>query len=259
MLYVPGWMIIIRNKKLLCSGLCMTGPTNSGNHLIVTTSWDDGHKCDLVLMKLLDTYGIKGTFYASQKYLDAPLGEQDLKVIDQSHEIGAHTLTHPFLTRLPDDAVRREIVGSKEFLERVLGHEIRMFCYPNGRYNPRIQQMVKSLGFVAARTCTPGSFSLPDDPFSWHVSLHASNGSPLSTCGIWKDNHLPFSSLLDWEIRAKYLFDHACESGGVYHLWGHSWEIEERDEWDKLERVLKYISRRQNVAYLTNGQIFPDE
>ena len=42
---------------------------NSNNHLIVTTSWDDGHKCDLTLKKLLDKYGVKGTFYATKEYL----------------------------------------------------------------------------------------------------------------------------------------------------------------------------------------------
>jgi peptidoglycan/xylan/chitin deacetylase (PgdA/CDA1 family) len=232
---------------------------NSGNHLIVTTSWDDGHKGDLVLAKLLDKYGIKGTFYAPQNYLDSPLDGEDLKVIDKTHELGAHTLTHPNLTRLSEDDVRREIVGSKEYLERVVGHTIRMFCYPTGQNNPRIRQIVKASGFVAARTCSHGDFSLPEDPFAWHVSLHASNGSPLSTCGIWKDNHLPFSSLLDWEIRARYLFDRAYTCGGVYHLWGHSWEIEEKSEWDKLERVLAYIAHRPNAMYLTNGQIFRDE
>jgi peptidoglycan-N-acetylglucosamine deacetylase len=251
-------MIIIRNENRENQVRCMSIPTNPGNHLIVTTSWDDGHKCDLLLVKLLEKYGIKGTFYASQKYLDSPLDEQDLKKIDQVHEIGAHTFTHPNLTRLPEEEVRREIIESKEYLEGVLGHAIRMFCYPNGKYNKQIQQVVKSSGFVAARTCTHGNFALPEDPYAWHVTMHASNGSPLSTCGIWKDNHLPFSSLLDWEIRAKNLFDRAYERGGVYHLWGHSWEIEKHHDWDKLERVLQYISQRQGVSYLTNGQIFVD-
>ena len=183
-------------------------------------------------------------------------GKQDLRVIDQTQEIGAHTLNHHNLAQLSQDDARDEIIGSKEYLENILGHTITMFCYPTGKYNEDIKNIVKSSGFIAARTCKPGDFSIPKDPFEWHVSLHASNGSPLLTYTIWKKNNLSIKSLFDWEIRAKYLFDRALEHGGVYHLWGHSWEIENNGEWGKLQSVLKYISHRKDVSYSTNGQIF---
>ena len=62
---------------------------NENNHLTVTTSWDDGHKCDLVLKQLLDKYHLKGTFYATQSYL-VPLDLRILIDIDQTHEISAY-------------------------------------------------------------------------------------------------------------------------------------------------------------------------
>ena len=227
------------------------------NRLIVTTSWDDGHKCDLILKKILDRYNIKGTFYATKNYLN-PLEKQDLILIDTKHEIGAHTLVHPDLTQLSRENAISEIIGSKEYLEDILCHKITMFCYPSGKYNNEIKDIVKTSGFIAARTCLTGDFSIPKDPFAWQISLHASNGSPLVTFNIWKKNHLSIKSLFDWEIRAKLLFDKALETGGVFHIWGHSWELEKKGEWGKLERVLKYISNRKNVIYLTNGQVFHD-
>ena len=60
---------------------------------------------------------------------------------------------------------------------------------------------------------------------------------------------------MDWEIRAKQLFDFALKKGGVYHLWGHAWEFEKKNEWDKLERVLKYLSNREEVKYVPNGAV----
>ena len=52
-------------------------------------------------------------------------------------EIGAHTLTHPDLTRLGNDDVEREILGSRRRLEDFLGKAVDAFCYPFGRYDDR--------------------------------------------------------------------------------------------------------------------------
>ncbi|MBM3724794.1 MAG: polysaccharide deacetylase family protein [Acidobacteria bacterium] len=50
-------------------------------------------------------------------------------------EFGAHTLTHPILSKLPDAAtVEREILGSKARLEAELGQPVTHFAYPNGRW-----------------------------------------------------------------------------------------------------------------------------
>jgi hypothetical protein len=43
-------------------------------------------------------------------------------------------------------------------------------------------------------------------------------------------------------------------SGGVWHLYGHSWEIEREQLWPQLEQLLQYVSGRKGVAYRTNGQ-----
>ena len=43
--------------------------------------------------------------------------------------------------------------------------------------------------------------------------------------------------------------------GGTYHLWGHSWEVDARGDWQRLERVLEYVSRRHGVAYVANGAL----
>ena len=235
--------------------LCRQNKKERGyKDLIVTTSWDDGQKIDFKLAKLLTRYNIKGTFYITKSYCD-PLEKQDVVEIDQEHEIGAHTLNHVDLTKISISEARREIEGSKEYIEELIGHKIKMFCYPWGEYNNEIENIVKDAGFIGARTCNHGDFGLPKDPNEWHITLHASNGSPRMTFKIWRINHLSIRSLIDWEIRAKELFDLAREKGGVYHLWGHGSEFEEKNVLDKLERVFKYISNREGVKYVTNGKV----
>jgi hypothetical protein len=58
-----------------------------------------------------------------------------------------------------------------------------------------------------------------------------------------------------WRELACGLFEHVLERGGVWHLWGHSWEIEERSMWDEVGAVLDAVSGREGVDYLTNGEV----
>ena len=225
------------------------------DNLIVTTSWDDGTITDLKLAELLEQHGIKGTFYIP-KFMDNQLPREDVVAIDKKLEVGAHSVDQPDLTKVSLSEAKRQIEDSKTYLEDLLGHDITLFCYPYGRYNTAIKRIVKDAGFTAARGCDPGGFNLPKDPYEWHITLFASNASPLMTlkicraCRLWK-----ISAFSDWESRAKLLFDLALERGGIYHIYGHSASFEESNEWDKLERVLKYLSNREEARYMTNGEV----
>jgi peptidoglycan/xylan/chitin deacetylase (PgdA/CDA1 family) len=75
---------------------------------------------------------------------------------------GAHTVTHPILTRLPLDEAAREIISSKKHIEEELGREVTTFCYPNGKpddFNSDIEEIIKNSGFKCAVTAaTPAAF-----------------------------------------------------------------------------------------------------
>src|SRR5207247_5667609 len=53
-----------------------------------------------------------------------------LDLTKAGHAIGCHTQSHPDLTQLPIDEVRREVLGSKLALEDALGQRVRAFCSP---------------------------------------------------------------------------------------------------------------------------------
>lgn len=221
----------------------------------MTTSWDDGGKEDLRLSELLAEYGIRGTFYIPKTHQKAePLREEEILAVAEKHEIGAHTLDHVDLTGIPAEQAQAEIAGSKAYLEDILGKSVRMFCYPYGRYNARTKEIVASCGFAGARTLRYTKLGTVTDPYEFGVTLHASNSSPRTTLRIWRAYGTSLRSLLDWENRAKALFQLALAEGGVWHLWGHSWEINRAHEWDKLERVLDCVSKRDGVRYATNSE-----
>lgn len=74
-------------------------------------------------------------------------------------DFGAHTITHPILTRIPTEQVRKEIIGSKQKIEEELKHPITSFAYPNGTnydFNKQIVKVVKEAGISAAFTLLKG-------------------------------------------------------------------------------------------------------
>ena len=68
------------------------------------------------------------------------------------HEIGSHTLTHPWLTRLAPSEARKEIRASKRKLEDTFSVAVRHFCYPYGDWNPAVRDAVREAGYETACT-----------------------------------------------------------------------------------------------------------
>ena len=84
-------------------------------------------------------------------------------------EIGAHTRSHPILSRLADRAaLEEEIVGSARRIGEMTGRAPRHFCYPNGRADdvtPETIAVVRAGGFRTAVTTEPGFADPASDPF----------------------------------------------------------------------------------------------
>jgi peptidoglycan/xylan/chitin deacetylase (PgdA/CDA1 family) len=64
-------------------------------------------------------------------------------------EFGAHTLTHPDLTRVSLELVKSEICDSKAIIEDALSASPASFAYPYGRYDNRCREIV-SQHFICA-------------------------------------------------------------------------------------------------------------
>ena len=98
------------------------------------------------------------------------MSSQQVKALRQAGmQIGAHTVSHPILARLTDEQARQEILGSKRFLEQLLGERVGLFAYPNGKpgedYTARSVDVVQSLGFDAAVSTQWGASGAGGDRF----------------------------------------------------------------------------------------------
>lgn len=83
-------------------------------------------------------------------------------------EFGSHTVTHPVLSRIPSEAVARELHESQRRLSDELGASVVTFAYPNGRaadYNDAVKGVLKECGYLCAVTTERGVNRLDNDPF----------------------------------------------------------------------------------------------
>src|ERR1700688_2639336 len=149
---------------------------NMSKLTIVTTSWDDGHPCDLRLAEALAKSRLPATFYVPVFGENGKpvLGSAALRsFVNQGFEIGAHTVTHQTLPTLDNERLTSEVCGSKQLMQDQLGEEVRMFCYPRGRYDRRVIGSVEQSGFLGARTTRMFSQSLKFGRFEMPTSLQA--------------------------------------------------------------------------------------
>jgi peptidoglycan/xylan/chitin deacetylase (PgdA/CDA1 family) len=76
----------------------------------------------------------------------------EIQRLGASHliSIGAHTRNHPYLTRCSDEELIEELSNVKNELEKLSGKSVEMMAYPDGDYDLRVIQAVRSAGYKAA-------------------------------------------------------------------------------------------------------------
>jgi peptidoglycan/xylan/chitin deacetylase (PgdA/CDA1 family) len=229
---------------------------------IVTTSWDDGHRLDSRLAELLSTFGVPATFYISPENTEIPAGSRlphgEIKRLAEGFEIGSHTNSHPRLTHISDAEAMHEIALGKESLEQIIGNSVDSFCYPGGVYKQRHIRMVHSAGFTMARTVRRGCTTISpryEVSTTLHAYRHLVDIPRAASLGRKHGITGCISMYTNWDDAAIALFHQTLVTGGIYHLWGHSWEIDRNDDWRRLERVLRVIGGRGDVRYVENRKL----
>jgi len=237
---------------------------NMGKPRIVTTSWDDGNRADLRIAELLRSRGMLGTFYVPiAPYQGQPsLSRADLKSLSsEGFEIGAHGVSHKLLWGQSAEVLAKEIGPCKPILENIIGSEVHMFCYPRGRYDQNVVSFLTKAGYRGARTARLLSTELEFSPFEMPTTLqifphprsdYIRNILRTRKMASLQTGLANVAWLGNWIELGKKLFDIVLQNGGIWHLYGHSWEIDELGLWKELVELLDYISKRKDVLYVPN-------
>jgi len=226
-------------------------------------SWDDGHPLDRRIAEMMADAGLAGTFFVPLSNVEGRpvLLPDDLRAIkDLGFEIGAHGIDHRRLTTLTPAEARRQIVDGKHQLEDVLGSPVVGICYPGGRHNKALRNMVREAGFSYGRTTQMFRVSADTDPFRLPTTLqlYRHGGAALARNWLRQGMGLDRMALAMRAWRAQdmsrflaTLAEDAAETGTLLHLWGHSWEIDEICGWAWLGRIVSVLAENKRLRRIS--------
>ncbi|CAN5876936.1 hypothetical protein BH24ACI4_BH24ACI4_21060 [soil metagenome] len=256
------------------NGIRLVGKTRYLNNAraVVTHTIDDSTKHVPSIIDAMDKYGIKGTLFISTEQ-DPPVEERfftQLQVwnlwprleqaIDDGHEIGSHSKTHP--CRRPDTDeycseayTDHEVSGSRDdILRRTKQPYVWSWCYPCGHCanHEFIRKRIADAGYIVAR-------SYPDEPDNGHLVPDLRTWAPdifnaAYTQVVQKRGGSATSEIIDVEVLNRR-FDEVYEGGGIYHFLSHPQWLDFGPE-GFYERHLSHIAGRADVWYVPMGPLY---
>ena len=215
-----------------------------GNQFALTAGYDDGAISDRRLVETFNKYGIKGTFFLVSSWFDTDgfISFDEIKSLYKNHEVAVHTLTHPRLPDISDDAeVIRQVEQDRLNLSEIVGYDVVGMAYPCGGVNndDRVAKLIKeNTGVKYSRTITC------NDNFDLQENLYRFNPTAY---------HLDFDKLM--EMGEKFI-NMTPDKPQIFYIWGHTYEFDYRSDYRvKFEEFLKLISNRNDIFYGTNKEI----
>ncbi len=228
---------------------------NSGKLKAVTFSYDDAVTQDIRFIELLNKYNLKCTFNLNSELLGQKgmliregqrishykIYPEDIKDIYATHEVAAHTLTHPNLTTIDYQEVIRQVEQDRLNLSELVGYDVVGMAYPCGGTNndDRVAEIIKNnTGIKYSRTITCNdSFDLQDNLYRFDPTVY----------------HLDFDKMM--ELGEKFV-NMSPNKSQIFYIWGHCYEMDYRsDYWVKLEDFFKLISNKNDIFYGTNKEV----
>lgn len=213
-----------------------------GRRKALVMSYDDASEHDRRLVDIFNRYGIRASFHLNSGKLGQPhhVTPAEVRTLYQGHEVSSHTVTHPYLTGLAEDALRHEILDDRRALEDLTGTAVRGLAYPFGSYDERVMRVLPELGIEYARTtvCT-GSFAIPQRFLEWQTTCHHNQALDLA---------------------ASFL-DATGADMSLMYVWGHSYELDgfmsgdARKNWEYMEALCRAVSGRAAIYYATTIEV----
>lgn len=84
------------------------------------------------------------------------LSWNEIGIMSDEWDFASHGVTHTPLAILSPDETGRELTESRDVIQKMLGKEISLFCYPYGAYNDVAIRSLKEAGYKAAVTTDAG-------------------------------------------------------------------------------------------------------
>lgn len=231
----------------------------AGKTKALTLSYDDGVKADLRLSEIITKYGIKCTFNINTSNFETnspnklTVEEIQTAIIDRGHEVAVHGERHIAPGNAEPVRAIADILNCRITLENTFNRIVRGMAYPDsgirrmeGENNyPNIRGYVENLGIVYSRTLggDNNSFLMPTDWYAWMPTAHHNNSSLLK----WAEE------FVNLDVKEQYL---TRQYPRLFYLWGHSYEFNNNDNWDVIEKFCETVADKDDIWYATNIEIY---
>ena len=209
-----------------------------GRHKALTLSYDDGQVYDRRLVEILNRAGIRATFHLNSGNLDKPgfVTRAELPALYQGHEIACHGVTHRHPLQMTRDEWAAEIWQDRLALEEAGRCIVQGMSYAFGEYDAAIVESLRTFGIRYSRTVeSTGRFTLPRDFLRWTPTCHHNDRLAQRT--------------------EAFLNTPGYEKMPLFYLWGHSFEFERENTWDRIEAFAGRIGGNPDIWYATNGEV----
>jgi peptidoglycan/xylan/chitin deacetylase (PgdA/CDA1 family) len=139
-------------------------------HKPIIISVDDGYVDDIrTILPDLQRFHMLATFFVITGRMAEPgfLDADQIRGLDRAGmDVGDHTAHHVDLRLLTPSQLRTETSGSRQVLQRVLGHPVYFFAYPFGAYDATVIGAVRGAGFTVAYTTAGGTTESTSAPLT---------------------------------------------------------------------------------------------
>ena len=227
-----------------------------GKAKAVTFSYDDGVPQDKRLAEIFNKYGMKATFnFNNEENRPFNYSKEEIKeyFLSKGHEIAVHGANHRANGNMRPIEGIRDVLDCRLQLEERCDSIIRGMAYPDtgitqmgsmGDY-AQIKNYLQELEIAYARTLAGDndSFMLPQDFHAWMPSAHHNNAKIME----WIDKFLAI------DISEKAY--HAKRVSRLFYIWGHSFEFDNKDNWEHMEEICERLAHNDEIWYATNIEI----
>ncbi len=96
------------------------------------------------LLEIMEKEQVKCTFFAVE-FWTKKNPEYIKKISEFGHEIGTHSATHPYMSKLDKETIIRELTSSANEIEKITGKKVELFRAPYGDYNDRLIKTAREM------------------------------------------------------------------------------------------------------------------
>ncbi len=104
---------------------------------------------DAILTEL-DRHNVKCTFFAVEFWVEKN-PDYAKKITQAGHELGTHSKTHPYMSKLSEEKIEEELTSSSKKIEEITGINPTLFRPPFGDYNDKVIETCEKTGFTAVQ------------------------------------------------------------------------------------------------------------